>query len=328
MSIIFDSDYNLSCHHLLIKFITIANKAKNLWKFKDKPGEQLKGAENISWSEKIKKQYTSALFREIATDPEYQELRKEFLDAKKSKQEKEKLFKEMYAQAKTLHPALEEVVFRKTVLWEQDLGPAKESKTEKSESPVKKLEKERKDAAIAELERLGMKTDENVEKINAIKFLDDKILIGNTPWAYINMKWWKWVFKKETHQHYYNFEERKAEAKNQWIVLPGKKDFVDTLKALPGKYSENNWYQWWHILSIILWESRTGCCGSGGRLGDRRGFGYLGSVSEYGNNYAWCFEFDESEGRLYWYVKGNSFVCRPLVNNGTPMPLLQLSKIF
>jgi len=64
----------------------------------------------------------------------------------------------------------------------------KTEKKEAKETPLKKLEQERKTAAIAELERLGMKTDENVEKINAIQFLDDKILIGNTPWAYENMK--------------------------------------------------------------------------------------------------------------------------------------------
>jgi hypothetical protein len=33
-----------------------------------------------------------------------------------------------------------------------------------------------------------MKTDKRVEAINAIQFLDDKILIDKTPWAYENMK--------------------------------------------------------------------------------------------------------------------------------------------
>lgn len=68
-----------------------------------------------------------------------------------------------------------------------DFFYGKSEKTESKTEKIKALEKERKTAAIAELERLGMKTDENVEKINAIQFLDDKILIGNTPWAYENM---------------------------------------------------------------------------------------------------------------------------------------------
>ena len=77
------------------------------------------------------------------------------------------------------------------------------------ESPFKMLEQERKSIAIAELDRLGMKTDENVGKINAIQFLDDKIIIGNTPWAYENMRWGKWVYKQETNEYYYNLKERK-----------------------------------------------------------------------------------------------------------------------
>ena len=79
---------------------------------------------------------------------------------------------------------------------EQFYGETSEEKSK--ETPLKILEKERKTAAIAELERLGMKTDERVAAINAIKFENDKILIGNTPWAYENMKWWKWTFKEKT----------------------------------------------------------------------------------------------------------------------------------
>jgi hypothetical protein len=68
-----------------------------------------------------------------------------------------------------------------------ELKKKKFSKKESKETPLKNLEQERKTAAIAELDRLGMKTDKRVEAINAIKFLDDKILIGDTPWAYENM---------------------------------------------------------------------------------------------------------------------------------------------
>ncbi len=190
------------------------------------------------------------------------------------------------------------------------------NKGKSKETLLKKLERERKTAAIVELERLGMKTDENVRKINAITFLDDKILIWSTPWAYENMKWGKWIFKKETNQHYYNFLERKAEAKNQWIVLPEKKDFINTLKALPGEYSENNWYQWWHILSIILWESRTGFCDNAGNLHTSSDCGFLGSVSEFGEDRSWDFRFVESGGRLDRSSKNDGgFVCRPLVKN-------------
>ena len=249
-------------------------------------GEELQGAEKIPWSEKIKKQYKTALFREIVADPEYQQLKNEYLNEKRSEKAKEKLFKEAFSHASKINPSLTEDDFRALLM-------GKTEKKEAKETPLKKLEQERKTAAIAELERLGMKTDENVEKINAIQFLDDKILIGNTPWAYENMKWGQWVFKQETNQHYYNFAERKAEAKKQWIVLPEKKDFVNTLKALPGEYSESNWYQWWHILSIILWESRTGFCDSVGYLYSNGKYGFLGSVSEFYKDGARSFLFDK-----------------------------------
>lgn len=210
-------------------------KEKNLWEFKKNLWEELQGAEKLPWSEKIKKQYKSALFREIVTDHEYQQLRKEYLNEKRYEKSKEKLFQEAFSHAQKLNPSLTEEDFRVLFMW-------KSEKKETKESPRKALEKERKTAAIAELDRLGMKTDENVEKINAIQFLDDKILIGNTPWAYENMTWGRWVFRKETNRYYYNFAERKAQAKNQGIALPEKKDFENTLKALPGEYLESNWY--------------------------------------------------------------------------------------
>ena len=192
------------------------------------------------------------------------------------------------------------------------------------ESPFKMLEQERKSIAIAELDRLGMKTDENVGKINAIQFLDDKIIIGNTPWAYENMRWGKWVYKQETNEYYYNLKERKAEAKKQWIVLPEKKDFVDTLKALPGERDVNDRYRWWHILSIVLWESLTGYCegstlfGSSTLLG-RGKVGYLGSVSDCGDEYdiyAQNFIFNRVESKLDLVdPKRRRTVCRPLIKN-------------
>ena len=283
-------------------------KAKTLWEFKKNLGEELQGAEEIPWSEKIKKQYKTALFREIVADPEYQQLKNEYLNEKRSEKSKEKLFKEAFSHAQKLNSSLTEEDFRALLMW-------KTEKKESKESPRKALEKERKTAAIAELDRLGMKTEENVEKINAIQFLDDKILIGNTPWAYENMTWGTWIFRKETNRHYYNFAERKAEAKNQGITLPEKKDFENTLKALPGEYSQSSWYKGWNILSIILWESMTGYCDSDGDLHGNGHFGYLGSVSEYDWVDARRFIFFEKVGTLCWGYEFNRFVCRPLVKN-------------
>lgn len=282
--------------------------AKNIKEFKDNLGEDLKHLEKVPGSESLKKWYKKELFKEIVADPEYQTLKAEYLNEKRSEKAKEKLFQEAFSHAKKLNPSLTQENFRNLI------EPKKESK-ETTESPIKKLEKERKNAAIAELERLGMKTDENVDKINDIKFENDKILIGNTPWAYEDMKWGSWTFKKETNSRYYDFSQRKAEAKKQSIALPEKKDFENTLKALPGEYSEMGWYKWWNILPIILWMSMTGCCANDGDLSSNGRYGSLGSVSEFYRDNAWDFRFAESEGMLIWDDKNNRFVCRPLVKN-------------
>ena len=56
------------------------------------------------------------------------------------------------------------------------------------QEPIRILEQKRKTEAIDELKKLGLNTPENIAKINAIQFLHDSILIGNTSWAYENMK--------------------------------------------------------------------------------------------------------------------------------------------
>lgn len=283
-------------------------KTKILWEFKKNLGEDLQEVEKILWSEKLNEQYKKALFKEIIADPEYQQLKNEYLNEKRSEKEKEKLLKEAFSRAQKFNSSLIEEDFKVLLMWKSE---TKETK----ESPRKALEKERKTAAIAELNRLGMKTEENVKKINAIQFLDDNILIGNTPWAYENMIWGVWTFKKETNRYYYNLAERKAEAKNQGITLPEKKDFENTLKALPGEYSEISWYKGWNILSIILWETITGYCDSDGTLLHLGMYGYLGSISEYSGGFSRNLLFDGSKGLLNWYYNYNKFVCRPLVKN-------------
>lgn len=180
---------------------------------------------------------------------------------------------------------------------------------ESNASPLKVLEKERKTAAIEELDRLGMKTRKRVAAINAIQFLDNTILIENTPWDYNNMEWWNGTFKEQTNKWYYDFAERIAEANKQNIILPTKEDFENTFEAL--HLEEND--IWKHILAIILWESMSGYCNSGGHLYSNGLYGYLGSVSERDGDDAWGFKFDEAKGLLYWDNENIRLVCRPLV---------------
>ena len=189
----------------------------------------------------------------------------------------------------------------------------KQKEKEEKEMPRKKIKQKRKTEAIVELERLNMKTEENVAKINAIKFFENKILIGKTPWAYENMGWGKWVFQERTDRYYYNFTERKLEAKKQWLILPKKEDFEDTLQALPGGYNQRIlWYLWLNILSIILWETKNGYCDGNEILFLDDKHGYLGSVSEYNIGHSRCFKFDEYRGKLVWDDKSYRYICRPL----------------
>lgn len=136
------------------------------------------------------------------------------------------------------------------------------------------IEKERKDAAIVELERHNLKTHENMAKVNAVKFLNEWILIWKTLWAYEDMKWGKWVFKEKTNGWYYNGEEAITEAEKQWLTLPTKQDFENTFEALlPVDWGTK-------ILWIILWEPETmGCVGDNDFDNTKRKQTWLGSIS-------------------------------------------------
>ena len=184
------------------------------------------------------------------------------------------------------------------------------AKKESKEIPLKQLEQERKTAAIAEFERLGMKTNKRVEAINDIKFLDNKILIGKTSWAYENMKWGLWLFKERTNKRYYNLKDRIAEAKKQKLILPKVEDFENTFEALD---LEKNNRIWKHILAIILWERGDGYCAANWTLYTNYVCGHLGSISKCNKEDVRTFNFDRDEGTLYRDDQSIKFICRPLV---------------
>lgn len=188
-------------------------------------------------------------------------------------------------------------------------------------NPLQILEKERKSAAIIALQNKWMETEKNVALINAIKFSKKEILIGNTSWKHKNMtgrKYDIWIWNNDTKQQYYNFEERKFEARKQWIILPEKEDFIDTLNALPGDFSEKDWGISWYILAIILWEEKTGYYDDLGRFYSKGKYGYLGSVSEYSKDKSRDFECRrdkhglENKGGLFCNKKNYRVTCRPI----------------
>jgi hypothetical protein len=106
----------------------MTDKAKTLGEYKENLGERLK---NIPGSEKIKTQYKSALFREIVTDPEYQQLKNEYLNEKRSESAKEKIFQEAFDYAKKINPSLTEEDFRVFLVGKSEKKESKE-KVEKS----------------------------------------------------------------------------------------------------------------------------------------------------------------------------------------------------
>lgn len=77
-------------------------KTDNMWIFKNHLGKQLEGIEDLHCSKEIKKQTKSALFREIVANPEYQKMRKEYLNEKKSEN-----FSEIKSKEKVKIPQLE-----------------------------------------------------------------------------------------------------------------------------------------------------------------------------------------------------------------------------
>jgi len=150
----------------------MVTKAKNLWEFKENLGKNVKDLSDSLGTVKLK----NDLFRVIIKNPEYQELRKVFLDEKISKREKEKLFQEVYAKAKELNPALIEDDFRKIINGE----------IESQETSKKSLEFEKETFYISSEGREEV-TKESVKNYPILKkFLDKGIKVkANATWDVI-----------------------------------------------------------------------------------------------------------------------------------------------
>jgi hypothetical protein len=97
-------------------------KAQNLNEFKEVVGETVKQLESSLWTDKFK----NDLFRSLIKTPEYQELRKTFLDEKISEWEKEASFQEAYISMKKINSELDEEEFRKIIMWKSENFEQKE----------------------------------------------------------------------------------------------------------------------------------------------------------------------------------------------------------
>lgn len=121
-----------------------------------------------------------------------------------------------------------------------------------------------------------------------------------------NMRWWTGIYKKETDEYYYTYNQAIETAKEQWLTLPTKQDFLD-MWFTEERSKENK------ELADKLWLKMTGFCDSSRNMGDNGECGYLGSVSEYSKDCARFFRFYKGKGDIIWNYKSNRFVCRPLV---------------
>lgn len=113
---------------------------------------------------------------------------------------------------------------------------------------------------------------------------------------------WEWYYS------FHQIEDINKELEKEWMKIPTLQDFLDS--GFTKEWSAGN-----KQLADKLWLKISGCCDNDGILDYYGRYGYLGSVSEYNEDYAWTFNFDVSEGILGCYNKDHSFVCRPLVKN-------------
>lgn len=123
-----------------------------------------------------------------------------------------------------------------------------------------------------------------------------------------NMSWWYWI--EHNWVRYYSFDEAVKTAKEQGLILPTLRDFINS--GFIKFWLENN-----KQLADKLWLKLDGYCDSDGLLNNDGEYGFLGSVSEYNKDGSWSLTFDEDKGGFYWSCKSVRFVCRPLIESSS-----------
>ena len=277
----------------------------------DKPKEQTESRK----LEQAKRQELNQKFREDNKDliAEYKKLAKEHKD-------NETVFEDIFTRATQVWlTELDKDAFRKAIMWKTE---TKESKSNTYEHLLNKenmtaKDKENMKKSINFLVDKKMDTSENIKKLEAINYRFDYIEIGWVKRTRENLK--AEPNKKDIFKHgdevYFKFDTLKEQNKllaKQWMEIPWKENFVKTLKALPGEYSESNRYAWANIMWNILGLSMSGWCDSDGELSNKGEYGYVWSSSERNSNCAWSFRFNEDEGILNWGNSYNAFAVRPV----------------
>lgn len=157
-------------------------QAQSLDKYKD-VGEQIASA---PFSDEWKVKTTRSALKEVVKDPDYQEIRRKYLNEKRSESAKEKLFQEAFAHFKKLKPETREEDFRAMI---DGKSEKKESK-EKMNTPELESENHKIDQGKSKKEKLaeGWKEEERPAYINGsetkIKVLKKELAPGAFVWEY------------------------------------------------------------------------------------------------------------------------------------------------
>lgn len=124
------------------------------------------------------------------------------------------------------------------------------------------------------------------------------------------------IFQYEDTTYFKRTEEMVKEQNNllaqQGMKIPSAIDYQKSLRALPGRYTQWNWYVWWNILSLIINTSISGLCDSTGLLKDHTTYGYRWTASLSRNANAYSFVFNHIKGIFDTFYKNHALPIRPV----------------
>ena len=123
-----------------------------------------------------------------------------------------------------------------------------------------------------------------------------------------DMKGWSW--KEINWVRYYTFNQAIETAKQQWLTLPTKQDFIDSWFTTE-RSKENK------ELADKLWFTLDGYCYSDGELNTKGRYGYRWSASPKDNNDARHLEFVKNGGKLTRDSSCYALPVRPVLKNST-----------
>ena len=184
------------------------------------------------------------------------------------------------------------------------------------------LEQSRKMAALKWLEDNNMASNENKAMIDAVRFTDEAIVVGDVRFSNeklrpqntqrwtppytgyatpsVNKSWLRKQVYNGEEEYYYDLDAYIRECAEQGKTAVMKEDIEQALQALPGTYGVTDRYAWWNILSILLWLSMSGWVYPSGKPSDTGKSGYLGLASPNDSD-RWDYKWNTTRGRLDGY---------------------------